>query len=199
MLADILAGIEAWASAMGGVGLFVIAFLDSSLLSFPQVNDLLVIVLSAKDPDRMPYYAAMTTAGSLAGCMVLYVLARRGGEPLLAKRLNGRHIARALALYQRFGLFAVLVPALMPPPVPFKVFVVLAGASAVTPWRFAAAVIAGRGIRYFGQGYLAVVYGDRAIEMIGTYGTEVAIGLAMIALTAGVVYTAFYRRRQEAS
>ena len=87
----------------------------------------------------------------------------------------------------------------VPPPVPFKVFVVLAGASAVTPWRFAAAVIAGRGIRYFGQGYLAVVYGDRAIEMIGTYGTEVAIGLAMIALTAGVVYTAFYRRRQEAS
>ena len=63
----VLAWIQAFAVAIGGPGLFIIAFLDSSFLSFPQVNDVLVIVLSAKYPERMPYYAGMTTLGSLVG------------------------------------------------------------------------------------------------------------------------------------
>lgn len=195
MLSEFIAGIQAWASGMGGVGLFIIALLDSSVLSFPQVNDLLIIVLSTRSPDRMPYFASMTTAGSLVGCLMLYGIARRGGEALLRRRLKGRYLDRALALYQRYGLLAVLVAALLPPPVPFKAFVLLAGASAVTPWRFAAAVVIGRSIRYFGQGYLAVLYGDRAVDIIAAYGVQAVLALAMVVLSGGLVYV-LLRRRQ---
>jgi membrane protein YqaA with SNARE-associated domain len=194
MLAEIVGAIQAWASGMGGLGLFVVALLDSSFMSFPQVNDLLIIVLSTKYPDRMPYYASMTTAGSLIGCFMLYAMARRGGEALLRKRLKGRFVDRALMLYQRYGLLAVVVPAVLPPPVPFKVFVLLAGAAAVTPWRFGLAVVIGRSVRYFGQGYLAVLYGESAADFMRIHGWEVGVGLAGLAVLAGIAVV-FLRRR----
>ncbi len=199
MLAKVVAAITAWATGLGGVGLFIIAALDSSFLSFPQVNDVLVIVLSAKDPERMPYYAGMTTVGSLIGCFMLFAVARRGGEVFLRKRLKGAHVDRALRLYRRFGLLAVVVPALLPPPVPFKVFVVLAAAADVPPWRFGVAVVIGRGIRYFGQGYLAVLYGEHALDFMKVHGAEIGVGLATVALLSGVALVMFRRRRQAAA
>ena len=113
--------------------------------------------LSTKYPARMPYYAGMTTLGSLVGCFALFFVARRGGEGFLRRRFSGARVNRGLALYQRHGLLAVVVPSLLPPPVPFKLFVLLAGAARVSPLKFGAAVAIGRGIRYFGQGYLAVL------------------------------------------
>jgi len=183
-----LDAIQTWAAELGGVGLFVIAALDSSFLSFPQVNDLLIIYLSTKYPERMPYYASMTTAGSLVGCFMLYAVARKGGEVFLRKRFSAARVDRGMALYQRFGLLAVVVPSLLPPPTPFKIFVLMAGAAAVAPWRFGLAIVIGRGIRYFGQGYLAVRYGERAVEMVKANGTEAGIGLAVLALAIGLIY-----------
>ena len=197
-MSGVLTTIQEWASELGGVGLFIIALLDSSFLSFPQVNDLLIIVLSTKYPERMPYYAGMTTIGSLIGCFLLYGVARRGGEVFLRKRLKGRYVDRAITLYQRHGLLAVVVPALLPPPVPFKVFVLLAGAAAVSPIRFAIAVGIGRGIRYFGQGYLAVLYGEQAAEFMRAHGTAIGIGLAVTALAAGAAVF-FLRRKRHGS
>lgn len=194
MLGKLLDRIQDWASEVGGVGLFVIAALDSSFLSFPQVNDLLIMFLSTRNPARMPYYALMTMAGSLLGCFVLYGLAWRGGEVFLRKRFSGPRVDRGLALYQRHGLLAVVVPALLPPPVPFKLFVLLAGAAKVAPWKFGIAVAVGRGIRYFGQGYLAVLYGEQAAALVREHGTLVGIVLALGALVIGVVY---YRLRRE--
>ena len=199
MLAKIVAAITAWATGLGGVGLFIIAVLDSSFLSFPQVNDVLVIVLSAKYPERMLYYAGMTTAGSLVGCFMLFVVARRGGEVFMRKRLKGAHVDRALRLYQRFGLLAIVVPALLPPPVPFKLFVVMAGAAGVAPWRFALAILLGRGIRYFGQGYLAVLYGEHALDFMKEHGAEIGIGLAVLAVVAGTAFVMMRRRRRAAA
>ena len=197
-MSGVIAAVQEWASELGGVGLFVIALLDSSFLSFPQVNDLLIIVLSTKYPERMPYYAGMTTIGSLIGCYLLYGVARRGGEVFLRKRVKGRYADRAIALYQRHGLLAVVVPALLPPPVPFKVFVLLAGAAAVSPVRFGIAVAIGRGIRYFGQGYLAVLYGEQAAEFMKQHGAEIGIGLALTAiLIGGTVF--FLRKRKHGS
>jgi membrane protein YqaA with SNARE-associated domain len=190
----VIAAIQEWASELGGVGLFVIALLDSSFLSFPQVNDLLIIVLSTKFPERMVYYASMTTIGSMVGCFMLYFVARRGGEMFLRKRVKGRYADRAIALYQRHGLLAVVVPALLPPPVPFKVFVLLAGAAAVSPIRFGVAIAIGRGIRYFGQGYLAVLYGEQAAEFMRAHGAALGLGLAAAAILAAVILV-FLRRR----
>ena len=197
MLSAILNAIQNWASSVGGFGLFVIAALDSSFLSFPQVNDLLIIFLSTRNPALMPYYAGMTTAGSLLGCFVLYGFAWRGGEIFLRKRVSGNRVARGLARFQRYGLLAVVVPALLPPPMPFKLFVLLAGAARVSPWKFGAAVAIGRGIRYFGQGYLAVLYGERAAELVGQYGPEVGIGLAILAIAIAVVYYMSMSRRRQ--
>ena len=188
-----LSAIQAWASELGGVGLFVIAALDSSFLSFPQVNDLLIIYLSTKYPERMPFYAGMTTAGSLLGCFLLYAVARKGGEVFLRKRFSAARVDRGMALYQRFGLLAVVVPSLLPPPTPFKIFVLMAGAAAVAPWRFALAIVIGRGIRYFGQGYLAVRYREQAATIVQEHGAAVGIGLAALALLIGVAY--YWQRR----
>lgn len=196
MLTKVVAAITAWATGLGGVGLFIIAALDSSFLSFPQVNDVLVMLLSAKYPERMIYYAGMTTAGSLLGCYALFAVARRGGEVVMRKRLKGAHVDRAIRLYQRFGILAVVVPALLPPPVPFKVFVVLAGAANVATWRFVVAIVIGRGIRYFGQGYLAVLYGEQALGYMQAHGTEIGIGLAVLALAAGLGLVMLRRRQQ---
>jgi membrane protein YqaA with SNARE-associated domain len=195
MIASILTTIQHWASELGGLGMLVIALLDSSFLSFPQVNDILIILMSTENPERMPYYAAMTTLGSLIGCFMLYGVARRGGDGFLRKRLKGRYVDRALALYQKYGLLAVIVPALLPPPVPFKVFVLLAGAAAVSPIRFGIAIVIGRGIRYFGQGYLAVLYGERAADFMKTYGAQIGIGLA-VAVAVGAVIVVKLRKKK---
>lgn len=195
MLSDLVAAIREWASEYGGIGLFVVAALDSSFLSFPQVNDLLVMYLSTKTPSLMPYYAGMTTAGSLLGCFVLYVFARRGGEVFLRKRFSGERVERGLELYQRHGLLAVVVPSLLPPPTPFKLFVLLAGAAKVSPWKFLVAITIGRGIRYFGQGYLAVLYGEAAVALVRDHGTAVGIGLAVTALAIGGIYYLLTTRR----
>lgn len=195
-MAKFVAAVTAWATGLGGVGLFVIALLDSSFLSFPQVNDVLVILLSAKYPERMPYYAGMTTLGSLIGCFMLFSVARRGGEVFMRKRLKGAHVDRALRLYQRYGLLAVLVPALLPPPTPFKLFVLMAGAADVAAWRFAVAVAVGRGIRYFGMGYLAVRYGEHALDLAKDHGPEIGIGLALLAIAGGLFLVMLRRRRK---
>lgn len=187
MIATFLSSIQGWATEFGGTGLFVIALLDSSFLSFPQVNDILIILMSTKNPSLMPYYAGMSTLGSLLGCLMLYGVVRRGGDSFLRRRMQGRYFERAVKLYQKYGLLAVIVPSLLPPPVPFKLFVLLAGAAAVSPTKFGLAIVIGRGIRYFGQGYLAVLYGERAADFMKTYGAEIGIGLALFAVVAAVI------------
>lgn len=195
MIATFLSTIEDWAMTGGGLAMFVIALLDSSFLSFPQINDILVIVLSTRNPARMPYYAGMTTLGSLIGCFMLYFVARRGGESFIRKRIKGKRVDRLMELYSKYGLLAVLVPSLLPPPVPFKVFVLMAGAAAVSPLKFGMAVVIGRGIRYFGQGYLAVLYGEQAAEFMKKYGAQIGIGLAVTAMVVALVVVRMRRSK----
>ena len=82
--------LSAAVTSAGGLGIFLVAFLDSSVLSFPVVNDLLVIRLSILNPSRMPDYALMATLGSLLGCLVLYFLARKGEEVMFHKYAGAR-------------------------------------------------------------------------------------------------------------
>src|SRR3954468_9064766 len=168
----VLEAIRHWAVGVGGSGLFVIALLDSSVLSFPQVADALVLLQSARHPSSMAYYAAMATLGSLAGCFVLYAAGRRGGEVFLRGRFKATHVDRAFRLYRRFGMLVVLVPALLPPPAPFKIFVLLSGAAGLGPIAFGLSVLIGRGFRYFAQAWLAATYGDRAAELLTRYGGD---------------------------
>jgi membrane protein YqaA with SNARE-associated domain len=190
--------IYGFALAIGGPGLFVIAFLDSSFMSLPQINDILVVLMVTSNKPWMPYYAAMATLGSIAGCYAIYYLAAKGGEAFLKRRLRAGHTERALALYRRHGLLALMVPALLPPPAPFKLFVLMAGVAGVPPVKFVTAIAVARGIRYLALGMLAIWYGDVALELMRTRGREVALWLAGLLVLMGVGWWLATRRRRPA-
>src|SRR3990170_6471465 len=182
----LVAWVQASAVALGGPGLFIIAFLDSSFLSFPEVVDLLIIWLVTEHKHRVLYYALMPTLGSVAGCFALYLVGRKGGEALLRRRFSERHVERALGIFRRHGLLAIIVSALLPPPVPFKPFVLVAGAAGVRRFDFLIAVSIGRGIRYFGEAFLALWYGERAAQFLRNNAGPVSLALAVTVLALGV-------------
>ena len=192
-MAKIISWVQAFALSIGGPGLFLIAFLDSSFLSLPEINDILVIVMVIENKELMLYYASMATLGSVVGCLLLYGIGSRGGQPLLRKRFGGPRLERAMELSRKYGVLAVAIPAILPPPVPFKVFVLLAGVSRVPLLQFVLAVAFGRGIRYFGESWLAVRYGDTAIEMLAQNGRTVSVMLAVVILLIGATYF-FWKR-----
>ena len=193
-MARIVAWIQAFALGIGGPGLFVVAFLDSSFLSLPEINDLLVVMLVIEHKARMPYYALMATLGSVTGCLVLYGLGRRGGEALVRRRFGGRRMARALAVSKRYGVLAIAVPAVLPPPAPFKIFVLLAGVAAVPLWQFATTIALARGFRYFAVGVLSVRYGDDAVAFIEANGRAVALVLVGLIVVGGLAWLLWRRR-----
>ena len=195
-MARIVSWVQAFALSVGGPGLFFIAFLDSSFLSLPEINDILVIVMVIENKPLMPYYALMATAGSITGCLLLYVIGRRGGEALLERRFGGPRLERAMELSRRYGVLAVAVPAILPPPAPFKIFVLLAGVAKVPLLSFVLAVGFGRGFRYFGEGWLAVRYGEPAIELLEENGRTVAFVLAAAVLVGGAVYLLWQSRQR---
>ena len=195
-MAGIVNWVKAFAESIGGPGLFVVAFLDSSFLSLPEVNDLLVIAMVRNDTESMPYYALMATLGSIAGCLVLYLLGRRGGDSLIRRRFGGPRLTRAMELSQRYGILAVAIPAILPPPAPFKVFVLLAGVAKVPISQFVTAVALGRGFRYFAEGWLAVRYGEQAEALLVENGAVVSLALAGIVSVATIAYFLLRNRKR---
>ena len=175
-------------ASAGGMGLFLIAFLDSSVLTFPVINDLLLIDLTIHYPARMPYYAAMATLGSVGGCIFLYFIARKGGEAMFHKHAGPR--AQQIQEWtRRNGFISILVTALLPPPTPFKVFVIAAGALEMPLPTLTLGLLVARGFRFFGEGFLAVKYGDRASDFLLTHKLEVA------GITLGVVLALYLLSR----
>jgi membrane protein YqaA with SNARE-associated domain len=195
---ELIRNVEAFALSIGGPGLLLIAFLDSSFLSFPQANDLLIVWMVLRQKELMPYYAGLATLGSLLGCLTLYFVARKGGEALLRRRFHERHVDRALGLFQKYGVLAVLIPSVLPPPAPFKLFVLLAGVAEVPLLKFAVAVAGGRGTRYFGIGLLTVWYGDAAVGFLRTHGRTVWLAVAVLAV-AGLLIVVWRHRRRHAA
>jgi membrane protein YqaA with SNARE-associated domain len=191
----LLERIQGFALALGGPGLLLIAFLDSSFLSFPEVVDVLIVLLTIQHPHRMLFYASMATLGSVLGCLVLFLLARKGGEAFLRKRFHERHVERATAVVRRHGRLAVLVPSLLPPPTPFKIFVLATGVAQVRTIDFVVAVSVGRGIRYFGEGALALWYGEWAMTFLKENAVTIGLWLAGLALAGGLTWILVQRLR----
>jgi LPXTG-motif cell wall-anchored protein len=183
------------ALSFGGPGLFVVAFLDSSFISLPQINDLLVVAMVLENPALMPYYVAMATLGSVVGCFVIYLLANKGGEAVLRRRLSSGRVDRALGLYRRYGVLALMVPALLPPPAPFKLFVLGAGLAGVRPLKFVLGIAIARALRYGILGILTIYYGQQAVELMRANGPAVGLALAGIIVLAAIGWF-FWRKRQ---
>jgi uncharacterized membrane protein YdjX (TVP38/TMEM64 family) len=128
----------------------------------------------------------MATLGSVVGCLVIYWLAWKGGEAFVRRRFGSARVERGLDTVRRHGFLALLVPSILPPPAPFKVFVILAGVVRIRPLSFVMAIGIGRGLRYSVEGLLAVWYGDRALRYIDQHGKLVALVAALLALVAGL-------------
>jgi len=195
-MGKITAWIKAFAISIGGVGLFIIGFLDSSFLSFPEINDFLVIVMVTHRPHLMLYYATMATVGSIAGCLALYFVARKGGSGMVEKRFKGGTIEWGTNLMRKYGAMALLVPALLPPPAPFKIFVLLAGVANVPLRTFILAIAVGRGVRYFGEGILAVLWGEQALQYLHENSKTVGLWFAGLVVLGGAGYYLWQKRRK---
>lgn len=194
----ILAWIQGIAESLGAPGLLLLSFLDSSFLSFPQVPEILVVLLTIRRNERMLLYALLPTLGSLAGCYALFAVGRRGGGAFLRKRVSQRHLDRAMALFRRYGVMAILVPSLLPPPTPFKAFVLAAGVARVRDADFLIAVAIGRSIRYFGIGFLALWYGEAAVSFVRTHGNAIGLWLGVGILAIALLVLVWKRRGRPA-
>ncbi len=186
-------------SSSGGLGLMLIAFLDSTFLPFPSVNDLLLIDLSILMPSRMPYYAFMATLGSLVGCWLLYVIARKGEEAAFHKRA-GKRAEGVRHWVKNYGFVSLLVAALLPPPTPFKFFVIAAGALEMPLRPFVLALVIARSLRFYVEGYLAVRYGQSASRLLVEHKLAFAVSsvLSVVVLYALVHFLIDRRSEQKA-
>ncbi|HYE12811.1 MAG TPA: VTT domain-containing protein [Pyrinomonadaceae bacterium] len=178
----------------GAAGLFAVALLDSALVPLPGGPDAVMLLLSTRSPGWMPVYALAATAGSVIGCVILYHISRRAGRRALEKFPLEKQ-ARVKALVDRYDVLSVLVASVLPPPFPFKLFVITAGVFRLSVWRFAAAVAAGRAFRFFLEGFLAVRYGERAKEVLAENYPAVGVGLAAVIVVVFVLRGLLKRRR----
>lgn len=183
--------------SLGGVGLLGVTVADSSFVAIPGVPDVLLVVLTVGHHDRMLYYATMATIGSLGGCFIGFFASRKAGDALLRKRFSGDKVEKALGLFKRYGALAIIVPAILPPPAPFQMFVWLAGVAEMSPWTFGPAVLIGRGARYFAEGLLALVYGQQVIGMFNEHRVAFIVSVVGL-LAAGVVGWFLWARRRRA-
>jgi membrane protein YqaA with SNARE-associated domain len=185
------------ALSFGAPGLWLVAFLDSSFLSLPEITDILVVWMVTRHPARMVIYALAATLGSLAGCLVMYFIGRKGGDALVRKRFAAARVERAMAAFERYGVLVVLIPAILPPPAPFKIFVLLAGLAGISPTKFVIAILIGRGSRYFALGVLAVEYGEQALSYVEQHGFTAAMA-ALGLLAAGAAGYLVWSKAQAA-
>lgn len=165
--------------SLGPFGLFAIAFLDSVMIPMPGGVDAVLLLLSAARPAWVLIYVAAAVIGSTAGCVVLYYISRRAGHRALARFSEAKQ-KRVKELIDRYDVLSVLVSSLLPPPFPFKLFVVSAGVFRLNVVRLAIAVAAGRTFRYLLLGYLAARYGEHAKEILSRYYPAIGIGLALL-------------------
>jgi membrane protein YqaA with SNARE-associated domain len=148
----------------------VIGTLDSSLLSLPEINDYLVVARCISDPKSVFYFPLFAAAGSVLGCLLLYTIMRRGGQAVMRRRFKAENIARVERAYARYGFLALAVPALLPPPMPFKIFVATAGALEYPRWRFVLTVMIARSVRYTVEGVLVILYGRKVLHFVRING-----------------------------
>lgn len=174
---------------LGPAGLFLVALVDSSVLSLPEINDVLMASTGAAHPGRLWLSVAVTTLGSLAGCSALWWAGRRGGEPLLRRRFGADQMQRAHGAFRRSQILALALPALLPPPMPFKVFVVAAGVFGLPYRRFALTLLVARGARYAFWGTMGAVHGEKALRLLRTVDAWFAerLPLALLATALGLL------------
>jgi len=171
---------------VAGPAMILIGALDSSLLSLPEVNDYLVVARCYTHPRTVFFFPLFAAIGSVLGCLLLYTILSRGGRAVLHRRFKEEHVLRVERAYARFGILALVVPALLPPPMPFKIFVATAGALQFPRRRFLLTIFLARSARYYIEGTLAVFYGERVLRFLKDNGlliVSIAAGVCLVGLS----------------
>lgn len=181
--------------AFGPFGLFAVAVLDSSFVPLPSSADALMLLLTAAHPRWMVLYALVATAGSAVGCLLLYYASRRAGSRALARFSQSKQ-KRVKDLIDRYDVLSVLVASLLPPPFPFKLFIVTAGVFRFSLTRFLVAILLGRGFRFLLEGYFAIRYGVQAKLFLARYYPWIGLGLAVVIVVVFLTRGVWKRRPQ---
>src|SRR6266545_4620326 len=180
---------------VAGPAMILIGALDSSLLSLPEINDYLVVARCFAHPRAVFFFPLFASTGSVLGCLLLYTILKRGGLAVLHRRFKLEHVQRVERSYARFGILALAIPALLPPPMPFKIFVATAGALQFPRRRFLLTILIARSVRYYTEGILAVYYGRRVLQFIQDNGLAIVTVIGGLCLVALAIYLLSSRGR----
>jgi membrane protein YqaA with SNARE-associated domain len=199
----LLTGLSGWLKnlqaalvSLGALGILGIAFLDAAFIPLPGGPDVVLISLSHHSNALMPLYVLAAVVGSTLGSFVLYWVARKGGDAALRK-FSAEKRARVERLLEKYDVWALLVAAIFPPPFPFKLFILSAGAFRMPVWRFLFALVVGRGFRFLLEGLAAVYYGEQAVDMLKQHYPKIGFGL-VAAIVVIFLLNLFVRRRRQA-
>ncbi|HYX31039.1 MAG TPA: VTT domain-containing protein [Pyrinomonadaceae bacterium] len=173
---------------VAGPTMIFIGALDSSLLSLPEINDYLVVARCYTHPRAVLFFPMFAAVGSVLGCLLLYTILKRGGLAVLHRRFKLEHVKRVERVYARFGILALAVPALLPPPMPFKIFIATAGALQFPRRRFLLTILIARSLRYYTEGILAVFYGERVLRFLRDNGLMIVTVVGGIVLIVLAIY-----------
>src|SRR6202163_4996805 len=154
---------------LGGLGLVLLGVADNSVIPLTGSMDVLTIWLAARHREPWFYYAAMATLGAVIGGYITYALARKGGKQAMERKLSKRRAAKVYATFERWGFWAVAIPALLPPPFPFVPFLIAAGALQYSREKFLGALMLGRLVRYSVVAGLGALYGNQIVRFFDRY------------------------------
>lgn len=196
-LMDWFKNLKATLIGFGALGIFLIALMDAAFIPMPGGPDVVVITLSIATPALMPLYVLAAMAGSTIGSLILYFIALKGGQAALRK-FSAEKRAKVQKALDEYDIWAMLVAAVMPPPFPFKLFVLSAGAFRMKLWRFVLAMVLGRGFRFVLEGLLAVRYGEQATEILKQHSVKIGLGIAATIILALLVKMLLNRRQESA-
>jgi membrane protein YqaA with SNARE-associated domain len=173
---------------LGSWGIFLIAALDGSIVGLPV--DVVVAGYVYQNPARLLLYVLMASAGSAFGSIIIYVIGYKGGQELLRKRIPAERFEKIHATFEKHPFWSLMFPAMLPPPTPFKLFVLAAAASEMRFWKFLLAIFSGRVVRFLILAVLILRFGPGFVHVLGEIFRAhlywIWIILA-VGLTAGVV------------
>lgn len=182
--------------ALGPLGILLISLLDSSGVPVAGVFDALLIALSAKRPDAAWISAGLAVVGSTVGTVILFFSARRGGRRFINRAAPESRAARFRTWFRRYGLITVFIPALLPIPMPLKVFVISAGVMGTSTAQFLAVILSARILRYFGEAWLGVKLGEGAGAFMKSHAWHFVGGALTLFLVFYVYIRVLDARRQ---
>ncbi|MBZ5503946.1 MAG: VTT domain-containing protein [Acidobacteriia bacterium] len=194
----IFSSLGAWLERLGGVGLVLLGFADNSVVPMPGSMDALTIMLSAHQKSFWPYYAIMATIGGLVGGYATYALGAKSGEGALEKKLRKKQAERIYKIFNKYGFWSLFVPALLPPPVPFSPFLLVAGALKYSRRNLLIAVGSARAIRYGLLAWLGSIYSKQIFGFFHEYYSPVLWTVMTLAVGGGLAagFYAWKRKRE---